>query len=812
MDVLANDTPSEFKKPDPSQHQHTLERFIFTAYIIIRLIRTDMEARLIVAVVFICAVCRFTEAQLQNTTALTNNITRTACGTTKLCVSTPSNCDPAGNSSCFFSSTQYNNSTLTVELSGTTSGYVALGLTPIINLFNFTGTAVFVCGNNNNSTFFETAIQNGSVLTPANLTALNISSVPGNASVFGNGNLVQCVFSITLNSTILTSILNSSTVQLYSNITIFNGTTNGTLLGNATTLITTGPFDLANPKSNIPSTPPLNITRTACGTTKLCVSTPSNCDPAGNSSCYFSSTQYNNATLTVELSGTTSGYVALGLTPTINLFNFTGTAVFVCGNNNNSTFFETAIQNGSVLTPANLTALNISSVPGNASVFGNGNLVQCVFSITLNSTILTSILNSSTVQLYSNITIFNGTTNGTLLGNATTLITTGPFDLANPKSNIPSTPPLNITRTACGTTKLCVSTPSNCDPAGNSSCYFSSTQYNNATLTVELSGTTSGYVALGLTPTTNLFNFTGTAVFVCGNNNNSTFFETAIQNGSVLTPANLTALNISSVQGSVLGNGSLVQCVFNVTLNSTFLTSIINSSPVQLYSNITIFNGTTNGTLLGNATTLITTGPFDLANPKSNIPSTPPFNISRSGCNTSKLCVSEASTCDPAGNSSCFFSSFQVNTQSIYYELSGTTSGYVALGLTNQTGTFVFLCGYYTANSSFFFQTAIKNGSSLNLTTLNTVNSNQGFVTQNLIQCVFNTSATLSTRASNTALYTISLMNGTTNGTRLGDPNTLYTSPSAVDLSNPNALNTANTNFCTNVLAVLLAALTLHLV
>ncbi|KAI5612525.1 mucin-5AC-like isoform X2, partial [Silurus asotus] len=58
----------------------------------------------------------------------------------------------------------------------------------------------------------------------------------------------------------------------------------------------------------------VNITRNGCGTTKLCMSSVSGCDPSGNSSCFFSSTQLNNTILTVELSGTTLGYVALGLT------------------------------------------------------------------------------------------------------------------------------------------------------------------------------------------------------------------------------------------------------------------------------------------------------------------------------------------------------------------------------------------------------------------------------------------------------------------------------------------------------------------
>lgn len=59
-----------------------------------------------------------------------------------------------------------------------------------------------------------------------------------------------------------------------------------------------------------------NITRGGCGSTKLCVSVPPDCDPAGNSSCIFISTKLSNATLSVEISGTISGYVALGVATT----------------------------------------------------------------------------------------------------------------------------------------------------------------------------------------------------------------------------------------------------------------------------------------------------------------------------------------------------------------------------------------------------------------------------------------------------------------------------------------------------------------
>jgi len=64
----------------------------------------------------------------------------------------------------------------------------------------------------------------------------------------------------------------------------------------------------------------VNITRTGCGVTKLCVETPDNCDPTGNSSCLFGSVTAgtpmppNGVNMSFELSGESAGYIALGLT------------------------------------------------------------------------------------------------------------------------------------------------------------------------------------------------------------------------------------------------------------------------------------------------------------------------------------------------------------------------------------------------------------------------------------------------------------------------------------------------------------------
>ncbi|KAK3566996.1 hypothetical protein QTP86_008531 [Hemibagrus guttatus] len=646
-------------------------------YKIIRHILTDMKTRLIVVVAFVCTVCHFTEAQLLPVTPLNANITNTACGITKLCVSSVANCNPTGNSSCFFASTQYNNGMLTVEMSGTTSGYVALGLTPTVSPLS-------------------------------QISIINIPTVQG--SVTSNQTLIQCIINITVSPNILGLPSLPANVQLPVNLSILNGSTNGTSLGIPTTVFNSnGTLDLADPKSNVSPTVLLNITRTGCGSTKLCVSNESNCDPAGNSSCFFSSVQVKNQTLSFELSGTTTGYVALGLANQNTTYSFQGV------------------------------------------VSQNPNRVQCIFntSTSLNFSVLRSASTSY------NVTVMNGSFNGTSLGIPTTVFNSnGTLDLADPKSNVSPTVLLNITRTGCGSTKLCVSNESNCDPAGNSSCFFSSVQVKNQTLSFELSGTTTGYVALGLIKQNSTF------VFVCGNNSNSFFFQTATQNNTNLTSANVTTVH--NFQGVVAQNQTLIQCIFNTSTSFN-----ISTKAVDTMYQVIIMNGTTNGTSLGIPTTVFNSnGTLDLADPKSNVSPTVLLNITRTGCGSTKLCVSNESNCDPAGNSSCFFSSVQVKNQTLSFELSGTTTGYVALGLIKQNSTFVFVCG--NNSNSFFFQTATQNNTNLTSANVTTVHNFQGVVAQNqtLIQCIFNTSTSfnISTKAVDT-MYQVIIMNGTTNVT-----------------------------------------------
>ncbi|KAI5103730.1 hypothetical protein C0J45_5356 [Silurus meridionalis] len=564
-----------------------------------------------------------------------------------------------------------------------------------------------------------------------------------------------------------------------------------------------------------------NITRTGCGTTKLCMSSVNGCDPSGNSSCFFSSTQLNNTILTVELSGTTLGYVALGLTPTTSqILQFLGlnNVVLACGNNNNSLFYQTtSLQSGTLQTSVSVPNGTIFTVQG--SILTN-TAIQCIFNF--NITNLYQLFPSgSAVQLPFNVNILNGTTNGTQLGTPNTVFNSnGPLDLANPKSTVPTAPStLNITRTGCGTTKLCMSSVNGCDPSGNSSCFFSSTQLNNTILTVELSGTTLGYVALGLTPTTSQIQQSlglNNVVLVCHNYYNyGVFYQaTSLQSGTFQTSVSVPNISISNFQGSFLTN-TAIQCIFNFNIPNLYQL-FPSGSAVQLPFNVTILNGTTNGTQLGTPNTVFNSnGPLDLANPKSTVPTPAPstpstINITRTGCGTTKLCLSNSSTCDPSGNSSCFFTSFQVVNQNFSFELSGMTSGYIALALIKPPSTqaFVFVCGNNASvnSSNFFFVTATKSGTSLNVTTVNTVYSVQGIVanSQTLIQCLFNTSTTFAVSTkSDTTTYQALIMSGTTNGTNLGDPTVRADTVVAIDLSNVTALNTtpnsanAISSFCT---------------
>ncbi|KAK1879068.1 putative ferric-chelate reductase 1 [Dissostichus eleginoides] len=184
---------------------------------------------------------------------------------------------------------------------------------------------------------------------------------------------------------------------------------------------------------------------------------------------------------------------------------------------------------------------------------------------------------------------------------------------------------LNITRDGCGVSKLCMETPHNCDPSGNSSCLFVSAVSsvpvppNGVDLSVELSGKSAGYIAVGVTANAS----EGTSMlFICAQNSsdNGTFFFRTMErnnNDDMLTPIEMVRFQIGErIRGMV--NGNMIKCEFtfpNVNASNT------RSSEDTTFS-VLLGNGSFDGSALGAFNLLLKSRLLDLTKPNSNVSST----------------------------------------------------------------------------------------------------------------------------------------------------------------------------------------------
>ncbi|XP_047187981.1 putative ferric-chelate reductase 1 isoform X1 [Scophthalmus maximus] len=181
---------------------------------------------------------------------------------------------------------------------------------------------------------------------------------------------------------------------------------------------------------------------------------------------------------------------------------------------------------------------------------------------------------------------------------------------------------VNVTRAGCGVTALCVDQPGACDPAGNGTCLFASVVAgppaapNGTDLYFKLRGTSKGYVALGLA-----VNATeGTSeLFLCGqNSSHGTFFFRTMQRNNTnaaLTPAER---RVTQIRGLV--RGDVIECEFNVPgVNATDT----RSSHATTTFSILLGTGPLNGSTLGPFNVSLISGPLNVADPSSNVPTTP---------------------------------------------------------------------------------------------------------------------------------------------------------------------------------------------
>ncbi|XP_078119527.1 putative ferric-chelate reductase 1 [Sander vitreus] len=185
----------------------------------------------------------------------------------------------------------------------------------------------------------------------------------------------------------------------------------------------------------------VNISHNGCGVTKLCVRTPGNCDPTGNTSCLFASVisstpiAPNGYEMSFQLRGDSMGYIALGLTVNASVGT---TMLFICtenSTNNGSFFFQAMDQNNTngVLTPAERITTEIRGIV-------NGNVIKCEFTVPkMNSTTFSILLGTGTL-LGNGFSSFNMSLNSGLL------------NLTNPASNVPTTVPPVVNPTMASTT------------------------------------------------------------------------------------------------------------------------------------------------------------------------------------------------------------------------------------------------------------------------------------------------------------------------------------------------------------------------
>ncbi|MFT7809084.1 putative ferric-chelate reductase 1 isoform X1 [Arapaima gigas] len=127
-----------------------------------------------------------------------------------------------------------------------------------------------------------------------------------------------------------------------------------------------------------------------------------------------------------------------------------------------------------------------------------------------------------------------------------------------PSTTTPSLPISFISSAECGNTKVCVSQPSNCNPASSSSCSFISvTAFStNSTFHVEISGPASGYVATGFSNDQKMGN---DDIYICVINGSGVQVQHAHSTGKVM-PQILSQGQVSNVQSSV--NNGVISCSF----------------------------------------------------------------------------------------------------------------------------------------------------------------------------------------------------------------------------------------------------------
>ncbi|XP_049336029.1 putative ferric-chelate reductase 1 [Astyanax mexicanus] len=168
--------------------------------------------------------------------------------------------------------------------------------------------------------------------------------------------------------------------------------------------------------------------------------------------------------------------------------------------------------------------------------------------------------------------------------------------------------------------------------------------------------------------------------------------------------------------------------------------------------------------------------------------------ISSTGCGSTKTCFSNPSDCDPSTDSSCYFMSSTPSGSQYRFEIVGPSSGYVAIGFSDDTemgNDDIYICGKNSSGSiqlQHAFSTGTTKPTSIDLGSVSDISVS---TVNGVISCSFTSANSISTtRSSSTgSSYYIFLAYGPTqNGAIQIHSRTPFISSSQVDLSSVQAV------------------------
>ncbi|XP_067234854.1 putative ferric-chelate reductase 1, partial [Chanodichthys erythropterus] len=161
-----------------------------------------------------------------------------------------------------------------------------------------------------------------------------------------------------------------------------------------------------------------------CGTTKVCFSQPSNCDPTTSTGCYFMAVQASSdqSELTIEMFGQADGYVAIGFSDDQQMGN---DDIYICGKDSSGLLqvqhtFSTGRSAPNILSLGNVTNIKTAVTNGN---------INCSF--TSRNAISTASRAMSTSQYY--LMIASGpSSGGNIQFHTTKYVSSTKADILNP--------------------------------------------------------------------------------------------------------------------------------------------------------------------------------------------------------------------------------------------------------------------------------------------------------------------------------------------------------------------------------------------